>query len=105
MIRCRGIHLRPELLFCGPSNDLATPTHSGLRTSNSAVKRTIEGMALAGEPLLREALEAIRAFHQAEDDGASADELGHLRLLADSLYQTVLDYQLRVSDDLTAPLH
>ncbi|MNM00610.1 hypothetical protein D3C76_1188110 [compost metagenome] len=69
------------------------------------MKRTIEGMALAGEPLLREALEAIRAFHQAEDDGASADELGHLRLLADSLYQTVLDYQLRMSGDLTAPLH
>lgn len=74
-------------------------------TLSSAVKRTIEGMALAGEPLLREALEAIQALHQAEENGASADELRRLRLLADCVYQTVVDYQLRVSGNLLEPLH
>lgn len=74
-------------------------------TLSSAVKRTVEGLVLAGEPLLRETLETIRALHQAEDSGASADELDRLRVLADCLYQTVVDYQLLVSGELTESLH
>lgn len=39
--------------------------HSGSTEQNGqSMKRTLEGMAKAGEPLLREALDAIRA-HQA----------------------------------------
>ncbi|WP_085615381.1 MULTISPECIES: hypothetical protein [unclassified Pseudomonas] len=51
-------------------------------------------MTEAGEPLLREALEAIRAHQAAVDAGRPADEVERLRLLADSLYEAVLDYQL-----------
>jgi hypothetical protein len=58
------------------------------------MKRTLEGMALAGEPLLRDALEAIRAHRDAEEGGAPFDEVERLRLLADSLYNAVIDYQL-----------
>lgn len=58
------------------------------------MKRTLEGMAKAGEPLLREALEAIRAHRNAQDGGASPEEVERLRLLADSLYQAAADFQL-----------
>lgn len=57
-------------------------------------KRTFIGMTEAGEPLLREALEAIRAHQVAVDAGRPADEVERLRLLADSLYEAVLDFQL-----------
>lgn len=58
------------------------------------MKRTLEGMALAGEPLLLKALEAVRAHRDAETGGAPPEEVERLRLLADSLYQAVIDYQL-----------
>ncbi|HBP5562194.1 TPA: hypothetical protein L6B75_28390 [Pseudomonas aeruginosa] len=58
------------------------------------MKRTIPGMAEAGEPLLRQALDAIRAHQKAVDEGRPADEVDRLRLEADHLYQTVIDYQL-----------
>jgi len=61
------------------------------------MKRTLEGMALAGEPLLRDALEAIRAHRDAEEGGAPLEEVERLRLLADSLYNAVIDFQLIVA--------
>lgn len=64
------------------------------------VKRTILGMAEAGEPLLQQALEAIRAHHKAVDEGRPADEVDRLRLEADHLYQTVIDYQLHKAGTL-----
>ncbi len=60
----------------------------------AAVKRTLIGMAEAGEPLLRQAFEALRQLHEAEDAGVSEPEVERLRLLADSLYQAVIDFQL-----------
>lgn len=54
------------------------------------MKRTILGMAEAGEPLLQQALQSIRAYPL----GRPAVEVERLRLEADHLYQTVIDYQL-----------
>lgn len=59
-------------------------------------KRTLIGMAQAGEPLLKEALDALRAFQEAQDAGKPAEEIERLHLLAESLFQAVCDYQLRV---------
>lgn len=43
------------------------------------MKRTLEGMARAGEPLLLEALAAIRAHRVAEDGGVNwPNDFGHL---------------------------
>ena len=53
-------------------------------------------MVEAGEPLIQQAFDAMRAFHQARDRGAPAAEVERLRLLAESLFQVVADYQLRV---------
>lgn len=61
------------------------------------MKRSIEGLALAGEPIIREAIEAIRMYKDAVAAGAPVEEVRRLKLLADSLYQAVIDYQLLVA--------
>ena len=57
-------------------------------------KRTLIGIVEAGEPLIQQAIDAMRDYHQAQDRGAPPEEVERLRLLADSLYQAVIDYQL-----------
>lgn len=37
----------------------------------------------------------MREYHQAQDYGAPAEEVERLRVLAESLFQAVSDYQLR----------
>ena len=58
--------------------------------------RTLTGMVEAGEPLIQQAIDAMREYHQAQESGESPEEIERLRLLAESLFQAVSDYQLRV---------
>lgn len=69
------------------------------------MKRTILGMAEAGEPLLRQALQAIRDHQQAVDEGQSAEVVERLRIEADHLYQTVIDFQLHKAGSLDQTQH
>ena len=69
------------------------------------MKRTILGMAEAGEPLLQQALQAIRDHQRAVDEGQSADVVERLRIEADHLYQTVIDYQLHKAGTLGQSVH
>ena len=59
-------------------------------------KRTFIGMVEAGEPLIQQAVDAMREYRQAQDRGAPGEEIERSRLLAESLFQLVSDYQLRV---------
>jgi hypothetical protein len=59
-------------------------------------KRTFVGMVQAGESLIQQAVDALRAYHEAQDRGEPAEEVERLHLLAESLFQAVSDYQLRV---------
>ena len=54
-------------------------------------KRTFIGMVEAGEPLIQQAVDAMREYHQAQDRGAPVEEVERLRLLAESLFQVVSD--------------
>ncbi|ORL53297.1 hypothetical protein [Pseudomonas putida] len=54
------------------------------------MKRTLLGMAEAGEPLLRQALDAIRAHNEAQASARPAAEIERLLLEADHLYLTVI---------------
>jgi len=58
-------------------------------------KRTFIGMIEAGEPLIQQAVDAMRQYHEAEAAGQPTEEVERLRLLAESLFQAVSDYQLR----------
>lgn len=59
-----------------------------------SLKRTLEGMTLAGVTLIQQAIDAQRRYHEAQRNGVRPDEVERLRVLADSLFQTVTDYQL-----------
>ncbi|GLO40276.1 hypothetical protein PPUN15366_19200 [Pseudomonas putida] len=69
------------------------------------MKRTVLGIAEAGEPLLKQALEAIRAYNQAMAQGRPEAEIERLRVAADHLYQTVVDYQLYKAGTLGESVH
>ena len=69
------------------------------------MKRTLEGLAKAGEPLLREALEAVKAHRVAQDGGASEEELEQLKLKADFLYYAAIDFQLLETGSLPESVH
>ncbi|WP_437179642.1 hypothetical protein [Pseudomonas farsensis] len=58
------------------------------------MKRSIEGMIEAGEPLIQEAIAALRQYHEAQAAGVAPDQVERLRLIAESAYQAVTDYQL-----------
>ncbi|ESW36627.1 hypothetical protein O164_28330 [Pseudomonas taiwanensis SJ9] len=62
-------------------------------------------MAETGEPLLKQALEAIRAYNQAMAQGRPEAEIERLRVAADHLYQTVVDYQLYRAGTLGESVH
>nr|WP_110996053.1 hypothetical protein [Pseudomonas sichuanensis] len=69
------------------------------------MKRTIAGLALAGEALIRDAIGAQRRYQEAQDAGAPPHVVERLRLLAASLHQAVTDYQLHASEKRPWTLH
>ncbi|MFT2157987.1 hypothetical protein [Pseudomonas putida] len=69
------------------------------------MKRTILGMAEAGEPLLQQALDANRAYLAALDQNRPAAEVERLRMEADHLFQTVINYQLYKDGSLGKSVH
>ena len=53
-------------------------------------------MIMPGDPLILEAAEAVSRYHVAQAAGSPAQQVERLHLLAESLFQAVTDYQLRV---------
>ncbi|MCO7514766.1 hypothetical protein NJF44_21370 [Pseudomonas guariconensis] len=58
------------------------------------MKRKFVGVVEAGEPLIRQALKAIWNAQAVEATGLAMHEIERLQLLADSLYQAVINVQL-----------
>ncbi|MNJ76635.1 hypothetical protein D3C77_739570 [compost metagenome] len=54
---------------------------------------------------MAQAIEAMRQYHEAQAAGSSAEEVERLRLMAESLFQAVTDYQLRDLDGPSATRH
>lgn len=55
----------------------------------------LANMIMPGDPLMLEAAEALRLYHEAQVTGSSAHEVQRLRLLAESLFQAVNDFNLK----------
>lgn len=51
-------------------------------------------MVEAGEPLIKEAITALRQYHEAQAAGEAPEKVERLRLIAESAFQAVTDYQL-----------
>ena len=62
-------------------------------------------MTQAGEPLILEALEALRLYREVKASGRPQEEFDRLQILAESLVQAVTDYQLLAVGDDSIMLH
>ncbi|MDF9893490.1 UNVERIFIED_ORG: hypothetical protein OKW25_002637 [Pseudomonas vranovensis] len=69
------------------------------------MKKNLAGVIEAGEPLIQQVIDALRRYHAAQDAGQPAKEVERLRLEAESLYQTVTEYQLRSLGGPARSLH
>ena len=69
------------------------------------MKRTILGMLDVGETLILQASEAVSRYREAEAAGKPPEEVERLRLLAESLFQVVTDFQLRAQGVELPTLH
>ncbi|MCD5981179.1 hypothetical protein [Pseudomonas sp. CDFA 610] len=58
------------------------------------MKRTLEAMIMPGDPLMTQAIDAMKRYHQAQEAGLSEEEVESLRLEAKHLFATVGEYQL-----------
>lgn len=63
------------------------------------VKRELSKMLMPDHPLYTEALEAQKAYHQAEADGIVGIELERMGLMAEHRYPSVADYQLQTRSE------
>ncbi|HGY2299535.1 TPA: hypothetical protein ACNV18_003749 [Pseudomonas putida] len=59
------------------------------------MKRDLSKVLMPDHPLYTEAVEALKAYHQAEADGVVGAELERLKLMAEHRFQAVTDYQLQ----------
>lgn len=46
-------------------------------------------------PAYTEAVEAMRRYHEAQDTGAPVAEVERLRMIAECIFQSVTDYQMK----------
>lgn len=58
----------------------------------------------ASEPLMQQAIEALRRYHEAKAAERAPDEIERLKMLADSLFQALSEYQLRALGGPFRPL-
>jgi hypothetical protein len=57
--------------------------------------KTLPGMIMPGDPLMIEAAEALRRYHEAQAANSPAQEVERCRLLAESLFDAINDLNLR----------
>lgn len=58
------------------------------------MKRTLEAMIMPGDPLMTQAIDAMKRYHQAQEAGLPEAEVERLRLEAEHLFATIGEYQL-----------
>lgn len=59
------------------------------------MKRNLSRVLMSNHPLYKEAVEALKVYHQTQADSVERMELERLRLMAEHHFQAVTDYQLR----------
>lgn len=59
------------------------------------MKKKLQGMVDTGEPLMNQALEALREYHQALAAGRPPEEIRRLEEAAEWLFHAVSVYQIR----------
>ncbi|MFF7860804.1 hypothetical protein [Pseudomonas monteilii] len=60
---------------------------------------------LPDHPMYGDAVAAMKRYHEAQAAGESAEKVERLRLIAESQFQAVTDYQLKALGGPASPLH
>lgn len=60
------------------------------------MKRDVTKVFLPDHQAFTAAIEAMKRYQEAMDAGAPPEEVEHLKILAESLFRAINDYQLRV---------
>lgn len=60
------------------------------------MKRDVTKVLLPDHQAFADAIEAMKRYHEAKDLGAPPEEVERLKILAESLFQAINDYQLQV---------
>lgn len=58
------------------------------------MKRTLEAMIMPGDPLMIQAIDAMKRYHQEQEAGLPEVEVERLRLEAEHFFTTIGEYQL-----------
>lgn len=69
------------------------------------MKRSLEKVLMPDAQQMLQAVEAMRLYHEAKDLGAPPEEVQRLKILAESLFQAVNDYQLQALGGLGYTSH
>lgn len=59
------------------------------------MKRDVTKVLLPDHQAFTHAIEAMKRYHEARDFGAPPEEVERLKILAESLFQAINDYQLQ----------
>jgi len=60
---------------------------------------------LPDHPMYGDAVSAMKRYHEAQAAGESAEKVERLRLIAESQFQAVTDYQLKALGGTAGPVH
>ncbi|PKI19422.1 hypothetical protein [Pseudomonas monteilii] len=60
---------------------------------------------LPDHPMYGDAVSAMKRYHEARAAGESAEKVERLRLIAESQFQAVTDYQLKALGGTAGPVH
>ncbi|MFG0827105.1 hypothetical protein ACF8R6_01730 [Pseudomonas sp. CJQ_7] len=60
---------------------------------------------LPDHPMYGDAVSAMKRYHEAQAAGESAEKVERLRLIAESQFQAVTDYQLKALGGAAGPVH
>ncbi len=60
---------------------------------------------LPDDPMYADAVAAMKRYHEAQAAGESAEIVERLRLIAESQFQAVTDYQLKALGGAAGPVH
>lgn len=67
--------------------------------------KELSDMILPDDPMMLEAICAMRRYHEAQSSGCSEIEVERLRVQAEFLFQAIADHNLRVLGSPSAPQH
>lgn len=56
------------------------------------MKGTLQEWMAAGEPLMKQAMDALRLYHEAQAASRPSEEVEHLRLKAEALFKEMNDF-------------